>query len=176
MVISGPSGAGKTSVCRALKKHPRVEFSVSATTRAPREGERDGVDYYFLSSEDFAQKQATGEFLESASYNGNCYGTLRGPMEAALAKGFVYILEIEVQGTQQLRDAAVEGEFVFVVPPSVEELRRRLTSRGTDSDEVIGQRLAIALQELEAKSLYDHIVENDVLERAIAEVEGLLGL
>ncbi|MGE0142171.1 MAG: guanylate kinase [Planctomycetota bacterium] len=176
VVISGPSGAGKTSVCKALKQDPRVEFSVSATTRAMRAGEVDGVDYHFLTVEDFQAREARGEFLESASYNGRYYGTLRAPMERALTAGKVFVLEIEVQGTRQLRSRKVEGTYVFVVPPDMAELRRRLTARGQNSVEEIENRMRIAAAELEARDLYDHVVENHRLEDTIARVRALCGL
>lgn len=176
VVISGPSGAGKTSVCRALKRDERVEFSVSATTRPMRKGEVDGVDYRFLTPEEFAEAEATGQFLESATYNGNKYGTLRGPMEEALRRGKVFVLEIEVQGTRQLRANGVEGTYVFVVPPSMEILRERLVKRGQNDATEIEARLDIARQELEARDLYDHVVENLDLDETIARVKELCGL
>lgn len=176
VVISGPSGAGKTSVCRALKQDPRVQFSVSATTRAMRTGEQHGVDYWFLSADDFAAREARGEFLESASYNGRRYGTLRAPMETALRQGKIFVLEIEVQGTRQLRARGVPGTYVFVVPPNLAELRARLERRGSDSPAEIEARLRIAEAELAARELYDHVVENHVLERTIAEVRRILSL
>lgn len=176
VVISGPSGAGKTSVCRQLKKDPRVEFSVSATTRKRRANEQDGVDYHFLSDEEFQKRVAAGAFLESARYNDHQYGTLREPMERALEAGRIFVLEIEVQGTEKLRQDDVQGVYVFVVPPSEEELRRRLVDRGTNTAEEIEQRLRIAAQELKAKHLYDHVVVNQDLDRTIAEVKEIIGL
>jgi guanylate kinase len=176
VVISGPSGAGKTSVCKALKKDPRVTFSVSATTRPRREGEVDGVDYRFLTPDEFDSAEERGEFLESATYNGNRYGTLRGPMDDALAAGRVFVLEIEVQGTRQLRFRNVPGTYVFVVPPSMEILRERLVNRGQNAPEEIEARLGIAREELGASDLYDHIVENVELDATIAQVRELCGL
>lgn len=176
VVISGPSGAGKTSVCKKLKVDPRVEFSVSATTREIRPGEVDGVDYHFLSAEDFRRREENGEFLESAEYNGNHYGTLRKPMEDALAAGRVFILEIEVQGTQQLRDHGVEGDYIFIVPPSMEELRQRLVDRKTNTDAEIEERLGIAAEEMKAARLYDCQVPNDVLDDAVEAVRQRIGL
>ncbi|MEO0481432.1 MAG: guanylate kinase [Planctomycetota bacterium] len=176
VVISGPSGAGKTSVCRALKEDPRVSFSVSATTRAPRTGEVDGVDYIFLSDEEFVRREKASAFLESAVYNGNRYGTPRDEVFRAVAEGRVILLEIEVQGTRSLRQQAVDALYVFVVPPSLEELRQRLESRGTNDPADIERRLAIAAEELEAKSLYDEVVVNDELDETITAVKRLIGL
>lgn len=176
VVMSGPSGAGKTSVCRVLKADPRVEFSVSATTRPMREGEQDGVDYHFLSVEEFERRIEAGAFVEHARYSGNYYGTPREPMERARAEGRVFILEIEVQGTRQLRDAKLDACYVFIAPPSLEEIRRRLLARGTDGDAEIAQRMQIAEAEMAAQSLYDHVVINDDLDRAIGEVQEILGL
>lgn len=176
VVISGPSGAGKTSVCKALRQRSEVEFSVSATTRAMRAGEQDGVDYHFLGAAEFERRVAAGEFLEWARYNQNCYGTLRGPMDLALAAGRIFVVEIEVQGTRQLRAAGVPGIYVFIVPPSPDVLRQRLRARAANSHEDIEARLAIAEQELAAKDLYDHVVVNEDLARTIREVEELIGL
>lgn len=176
VVISGPSGAGKTSVCRALKQSPEVVFSVSATTRRQREEERDGIDYHFLSDKEFLARESRGEFIESAVYNGNRYGTLRSEMDAAIRAGKVFIVEIEVQGTRSLRESGVEGDYVFVVPPSMEELRSRLVARGANSPEEIEARLVIAEAELRAKDLYDHVVVNQDLSQAIDEARRLIGL
>ncbi len=176
VVISGPSGAGKTSVCRALKEIPGVAFSVSATTRKQRKGEIDGKDYYFLTRKEFDDRIDAGEFLEWAEYNGNRYGTLRQPMVDAIANGETFLLEIEVQGTQQLRTDEQDGTYVFIVPPSMEALRHRLESRGTNSLHEIEARLTIAATEMEAQDLYDHVVVNAVLDDAIEEVRTKVGL
>lgn len=181
VVISGPSGAGKTSVCRVLKEEAEVEFSISATTRQMRDGEQDGVDYHFLTRETFEQRLAEDQFLEHAEYNGNLYGTPRWPMDAALARGKTFLVEIEVEGTRQLRRRGVPGLYLFIQPPSIEELRERLERRGTNGAEEIAQRVAIAAQEItaareqvEGAPLYDHFVENEDLDETIGRVKGLL--
>lgn len=181
VVISGPSGAGKTSVCRALKQHPDVEFSVSATTRTMRDGERDGVDYHFLSRDDFQRRLGENQFLEWATYNGNLYGTPRWPMDQALARGKTFLLEIEVKGTRQLRERGIPGLYVFIAPPSLEELRRRLIHRGSNDAVEIEQRVRIAEDELAAAReivagapLYDHVLLNVDLPATIAAVQRLL--
>jgi guanylate kinase len=181
VVVSGPSGSGKTSVCRALKQRPDVEFSVSATTRAMRQGERDGVDYHFLSRDDFQRRVAENQFLEWASYNGNLYGTPRWPMDQALARGKTFLLEIEVKGTRQLRERGIPGLYLFIAPPSLGELRIRLEKRGSNDPAEIAQRLRIAEDELAAAReivagvpMYDVTVENRDLTETIRSVEALI--
>lgn len=176
MVISGPSGSGKTTVVKALKAEPRVEFSVSATTRKIRPGETDGVDYHFLARADFERKIAANEFLEWAEYNGRFYGTLRAPMRTAIVAGKLFVLEIEVKGTAQLRAAHEPGLYLFLAPPGIDELRRRLTVRGTDSADEIDRRVAIAEEEMRYGHLYDHVLVNVDLAATIARVRELIGL
>ncbi|MEM7206004.1 MAG: guanylate kinase [Planctomycetota bacterium] len=176
VVLSGPSGAGKTSVVRALKEDPRVEFSVSATTRGQRPGEVDGVDYWFLAREDFEARINRSEFIEWAVYNGEYYGTLRSQMDQALASGRHFVIEIEVQGTKQLRESGVPGDYVFLVPPSLDDLRERLEARAANDPDDIARRVAIAERELAEAHLYDHVVVNRSLDDAIAEVKRVIGI
>jgi guanylate kinase len=183
VVISGPSGAGKTSVCRELKLRPGVEFSVSATTRAMRPGEQQGADYHFLSRPEFERRAAAGEFLEWAPYNGQLYGTPRWPMQAAIAAGRTFLLEIEVAGTRQLREQRIPGLYLFIAPPSLDELRRRLERRGANSAADIESRVRIAAEEIAAarehvggRPLYDHTIRNDDLDVTIRRVAELIGL
>jgi guanylate kinase len=176
VVISGPSGSGKSTICKKLLEDPRIVFSVSATTRKMRPGEVDGRDYHFISVEDFKARVARGEFIEHADVFGNMYGTLRAPMVKALAEGRIYVLEIDVQGALQLKTLGEPGVYVFIAPPDFEELRRRLQKRGTESPEVLERRLHKAEDEYRERVKYDHVVVNDDLERAVAEVRALMGL
>jgi len=175
-VISGPSGSGKSTICKRLLQDKRVVFSVSATTRAKRPGEVDGRDYHFLTKEEFKRRVERGEFLEHAEVYGNMYGTLRAPMEGVLAEGKIYLLEIDVQGANQLRALGEPGTYVFIAPPDFEELRRRLSSRGTESTEMLERRLHKAEDEWRERVKYDHVVVNDDLERAVGEIKKLIGL
>jgi len=176
LVISGPSGCGKSSICRELVADERVVFSVSATTRPQRPGEREGRDYTFLSPEEFRERVDRGEFIEWAEVFGNCYGTLRAPMEEALAAGKVYLVEIDVQGALQLKALGVPGIYVFVAPPDFEVLRRRLVGRGTDDPRAIERRLQKAHDEFLERDKYDHVVVNDDLAETVAAVRRLAGL
>lgn len=176
LVISGPSGSGKTTICKRLLQDPRVVFSVSATTRKMRPGEVDGRDYHFLSVEDFRARVERGEFIEWAEVFGNLYGTLRAPLKAALAKDQVYLLEIDVQGALQLKAIGEPGLYVFIAPPDFDELRRRLVARNTETPEVLERRLEKAHYEYQERTKYDHVVVNDDLERAVAEVRRIVGL
>ena len=176
LLISGPSGCGKSTICDKLLEDPRVVYSVSATTRTPRPGEVDGQDYHFLAKEDFRARMEGGRFIEHAEVHGNMYGTLRVPMEAAIAEGKVYLVEIDVQGALQLKALDVPGIYVFVAPPSFEELRKRLVGRNTETPEALERRLAKAEDEYRERVKYDHVVLNDELGRAVDEIRALAGL
>ncbi len=179
-VITGPSGVGKGTLIRGLMERlPQLALSVSATTRAPRPGERDGVDYHFLGREQFERKVAGGEFVEHADYAGRSYGTLRSELEGRVRGGEPVVLEIEVQGARQVRAAMPEAVQVFIAPPSLAALRARLIGRGTDDQAEVERRLRVAEQELTAQPEFAHVVVNDrlddALERLVAIVAAELG-
>ena len=170
-VITGPSGVGKGTLIRGvMDRVGDLELSVSATTRPPRVGEVDGVDYHFLSRQQFDRRVAAGEFLEHADYAGNHYGTLRSELEDRLRAGRPVVLEIEVQGARQVREAMPEALQVFIAPPSLEELRTRLIARGTDDAEEVERRLRVAEGELAAQPEFRHVVVNDRLQEALARL------
>jgi guanylate kinase len=174
-VITGPSGVGKGTLIRGLRARvPELELSVSTTTRDPRPGEHDGVDYHFLTPEEFAAHVDRGDFVEHARYSGNRYGTLRSELERRLARGAPVVLEIEVEGARQVRSAMPEAIAVFIAPPSREALRTRLVGRGTDTAEQVDERMRTAERELEAQSEFAHVVLNDRLEDATAELERIV--
>ncbi len=175
-VITGPSGVGKgTLIEQLLDRLPELELSISATTRAPRPGEVDGRDYFFLAPEEFRRRLEGGDFLEHASYSGNYYGTLREEVERRLAEGHSVVLEIEVQGARQVRDAlGDDAVLIFIAPPDEKVLRERLEGRGTDSAEDIEQRLRTAEVELAARSEFPLEVVNDEVQKAASELEGLV--
>jgi guanylate kinase len=174
-VITGPSGVGKGTLIRGLvERLPRLELSVSATTRAPRAGERDGVDYHFLAREDFDRRVADEEFVEHADYAGRSYGTLRSELEDRLRDGVPVVLEIEVQGARQVRAAMPEAAQVFIAPPSLDALRARLIGRGTDDPEEVERRLRVAEGELAAQPEFGHVVVNDRLEDALEQLTAIV--
>lgn len=176
LLVSGPSGCGKSTICRRLREDERIVFSISATTRPRRDHEVDGRDYHFLTKEEFRARSAAGEFIEWAEVFGHLYGTLRAPMEEAIADGKVYLVEIDVQGALQLKGLGVDGIYVFIAPPSFETLRQRLVQRGTEAPEVIERRLRKAEDEYRERVRYDHVVVNEDLDVAVAEVRHLAGL
>jgi guanylate kinase len=174
-VITGPSGVGKGTLIRGLLEQvPELELSTSATTRAPREGERHGIDYHFMTPEEFEAHVAAGDFIEHAEYSGNRYGTLRSELDRRLGAGVPVVLEIEVQGARQVRAAMPEAVAVFIAPPSEEALRARLLARGTDSPQQVTERLQTAQRELEARAEFPHVVVNDRLEQATEELVAIV--
>ncbi len=174
VVISGPSGCGKTSVVAELARDPRFVRSISATTRPPRPGERHGREYWFLDEAAFRENIAAGKFIEWAEVYGSLYGTPREPLERAIAEGKFVLLNIDVQGARQLRERGEPGFYVFLLPPSLEELERRLRGRGTDGDEAVRRRLEAARREMEEAPRYDAVVVNDSLERAAREIREIV--
>jgi guanylate kinase len=174
-VITGPSGVGKGTLIRTLRERvPELELSVSATTRRPRPGETQGVDYHFLSDDEFARRVAEGDFLEHAEYSGRRYGTLRCELERSVAAGHPVLLEIEVQGARQVRERMPDAVQIFIEPPSEDALRARLVGRGDTPPDQMQARLATAREELDAKGEFAHRVVNDRLEDALDELERIV--
>jgi len=174
-VISGPSGVGKdTLIKRLLERDRNLRYSVSCTTRAPRPGEVDGVDYSFVSRARFEQLIDEGAFLEHATYNGNLYGTLAERVERQRKAGHDVVLKIEVHGAEQVREKVRDAVFIFMVPPSVDELVKRQIKRNTETSQDMEARRLIATREMESASRYDHVVVNDDVERAVSEVLAII--
>ncbi|MCX8001679.1 MAG: guanylate kinase [Anoxybacillus mongoliensis] len=176
IVLSGPSGVGKGTVRKALFSQPdiQLQYSISVTTRKPREGEVDGVDYFFKTREQFEQMIRQNELLEWAEYVGNYYGTPIEYVEKTLQEGKDVFLEIEVQGAMQVRRVFPEALFIFLAPPSLSELRKRIEMRGTESEELIRDRLKAAKEELEMMDAYDYVVENDQVELACERIKAIV--
>ena len=173
-VISGPSGCGKGTVLKEVLKNPDLYFSVSATTRDPRPGEVDGVNYRFMTNEAFEALIEQDGFLEYAGYCDHYYGSPKQPVEEQLAMGKSVILEIEVEGAMKVRAARPDAVFVFILPPSMTELENRLRGRGTEAEEVVQKRVAQAKREIGFAEKYDYVVINDDLSAAIADVNAIL--
>lgn len=182
LILSGPSGSGKSTIYKAaIGGIGGIEFSVSCTTRQPRPGEVDGRDYYFISREKFDSLVAENAFAEHAEVHGNCYGTLKSELLGRIQRGIDVLLDIDVQGAAQLRALCSDStefceacEFIFIMPPSFEELERRLRARGTETEESILRRLANAKGEMEHANEYDHVIVNDDLDRAVREFTKLI--
>lgn len=175
IVVSAPSGAGKTTVLkRLMQRHPEIVFSVSATTRASRPGEENGKDYFFFSEEEFRRGIEAGEFAEWAEVHGHFYGTPESFLEFQVSQDKDVILDIDTQGAFQLKENHPEAVLIFLAPPSFEELERRLRARDTESEEVVERRLGVARTELELSSKYDHIVVNKEVEDAVRDIETVI--
>ena len=174
IVISGPSGVGKGTICNKLINELNAWYSVSTTTRNPREGEVDGVNYYFITKEEFEKKIREGEFLEYNIYNDNYYGTSKKVVLEKMNSGINVFSEIDVNGAHNIKKIFPDALLIYIAPPSMEALRERLIGRGTESEEKINQRLEIAKKELEEVDFYDYVVVNDDLEKATNEVRSII--
>lgn len=175
LVVSGPSGVGKGTICKEyLAKYDDCALSVSATTRAPRDGEVDGVSYFFLSHEEFRKKIDAGGFLEHAVFCDNYYGTPKDAVMKQLDEGKNVILEIEVQGALQVRSHYPEAVFIFVIPPSTDELEARLRGRGTETDDVIAKRLERSKAEFKYIDKYNYVLVNDTIDAAVARLNSII--
>lgn len=175
IVFSGPSGVGKgTMLARYMENRAGIRYSISATTRAPREGEVHGTHYYFLSRPEFETMIMEGQMLEHAKYNDNYYGTPRKFVDARIDDGEDVVLEIEVQGATQIRSSYPDALFVFIMPPTFAHLRNRLVGRGTEDDGAIRSRLAAAISELRQAGNYDYVIVNDDLDRAVYQLESVI--
>lgn len=175
LVLSGPSGVGKGTICNALRhRQEDLVYSVSATTRSPRSGEQDGVNYFFKSKDQFRHMIQNDELLEWAEYVGNYYGTPREFVDMTLASGKDVILEIEVQGALKVKERYSEGVFIFVLPPSLDELETRITGRGTESADTIADRMSVALEEIALLAHYDYVIVNDEVISACEKIQAII--
>ncbi|MBP1888570.1 guanylate kinase [Clostridium moniliforme] len=175
LVISGPSGAGKGTICKALlEKHKDIYLSVSATTREPRVGEVEGVNYFFTTKEQFLQKVEEGDFLEHAEVYGNYYGTPKSSVQKMLNEGRDVILEIDIQGALKVKENCEEGIFIFILPPSMEELKQRIIKRGSETPESLMRRFKSAYKEINYISKYNYAVVNDEIDTAVSKLEAII--
>lgn len=175
VVVSAPSGTGKGTLLQMLRKvNKNVRFSISVTTRPPRQGEEDGKDYFFRTVEQFEDMVKNGELIEWVKYCDNYYGTPKKFVEDAIDQGFDIVLEIDVEGAMNIKKMFPESVMIFIVPPSLEELKKRIVGRGTEQTDVINKRIQIAEKELEYAEKYDYIVINDDIENAVAAVNSIL--
>ena len=175
LVVSGPSGAGKGTICKALlNKNDQIKLSVSATTRKPRNGEVHGVNYFFIEKEEFTKMIENGEFLEYAQIYDNFYGTPKAAIIECLEKGQDVILEIEMPGARQIKEVYPEGVFIFVLPPSLEELKSRIVGRGTETQEEIEKRFSCAFEEINQIVNYDYFIVNEDIEKSVSDVEAII--
>lgn len=175
IVISGPSGAGKGTLCEKLReKNPDIKISVSVTTRPPRNGEKHGINYFFITKEEFYRLREEDKFLEWAEVYGNFYGTLREHVEEVLNRGEDIILEIDIQGALKIKEKCPEGVFIFIIPPTMEELKRRIKKRATETEEEILKRFQSAFRELNYITRYNYIVINDQIDEAVKRLEAII--
>ncbi|CDF57882.1 guanylate kinase [Thermobrachium celere] len=175
IVISGPSGAGKGTICKALlEKHPEIKLSVSCTTRSPRQNEVEGINYYFITKEKFKEMIENDEFLEYAEVYDNYYGTPKANVERILNEGNDIILEIDIQGALKVKEKYPEGVFVFIMPPSMEELKNRIKKRGSETEESLIKRFKAAFQEINYVANYNYVIVNDVVEEAVKRLEAII--
>lgn len=175
IVISGPSGAGKGTICRALlEKNPDIKLSVSCTTRNPRQNEVEGINYYFITKEKFKDMIEADEFLEYAEVYDNFYGTPKAKVESILNEGKDIILEIDIQGALKVKEKYPEGVFVFIMPPSMEELKNRIKKRGSETEESLIKRFKSAFQEINYVANYNYVIVNDEVEKAVEKLEAII--
>ncbi|WP_040191782.1 guanylate kinase [Clostridium culturomicium] len=174
LVVSGPSGAGKGTICKALIEKNPIWISTSCTTRKPRAGEVEGVNYFFIEREEFLKRIDNDEFLEYAEVYGNFYGTPRSEVLRLLEEGKDVILEIDIQGALKIKSSYPEGVFIFIMPPSMEELRNRITNRGSETPESLKTRLEAAYDEISFASKYDYAVVNDEVDKAVKKIESII--
>lgn len=175
VVISSPSGTGKTTVChRLVRKYKDYQFSISATTRSPRGTEKDGIDYFFMTTREFLESKKVGMFVETAGYLGHWYGTPKTPLEKAMSRGKVVLLDIDIQGGISIKRAMPDAVTIFLVPPSLAELKKRLRGRHTEEPSSLKKRLNMAVKELESWPDYDYIVVNDNLKFAVEEIHMII--